>query len=84
MKLVVSRSLFAAGGLGGVIHFLNAQQTRKVRGILASDILGVLANRLSVQTALYPSEPWIGMQPAGGPFQLRRGISSWSNFFGII
>jgi hypothetical protein len=57
MKLVMRRSLFAAGGLGGVMHFLNAQQTRKVRGILASDILGVLANRLSVQTALYPVNP---------------------------
>ena len=42
MKLVMRRSLFAAGGLGGVMHFLNAQQTRKVRGILASSILGVL------------------------------------------
>ena len=59
MKLVLRCSLFAAGGLGGVRHFLNAQQTKKVRGILASDILGALANRLSVQTTLYPSEPWI-------------------------
>ena len=57
MKLVMRRSLFAAGGLGGVMHFLNAQQTRKVRGILESDILRALANCLLVQTALYPSEP---------------------------
>ena len=46
MKLVVNRSLFAAGGLGGVTHFLYAQQTRKVRGILASDIAGKPANWL--------------------------------------
>jgi len=43
MKLVVKRSLFAGGGFGGVTHLLYAQQTRKVRGILASDILGELA-----------------------------------------
>ena len=83
MKLVVRHSFFAAGGLGGVMHFLNAQQTRKVRGVLASDILGALANRLSMQTALDPSEPWISMQPAGGLFQPRRGNSLRRNFFSV-
>jgi len=34
-------SPLAAGGLGGVMHLLNAQQTEKVRGILASDILEI-------------------------------------------
>ena len=33
------------------MHFLNAQQTRKVRGILASDIFGVLANCSLVKSA---------------------------------
>jgi hypothetical protein len=44
MQLVVKRSIFAPGRLGGVTHFLYAQQTKKVRGILASDIVGMPAN----------------------------------------
>jgi len=65
------------------MHFLNAQETRKVRGILASDMLGILANHLSSVNCFYTAVNPAITPATGGPPSLDKYLSLRSKFFGL-